>query len=232
MICQRFTLDVDDERLVGDFTYPPQEVSLLFLHGAGQSDRRRQQSLRDELTLYGCGSIAFDFSGHGDSSAHRPGSLHKRLREAECVLHCAVAGQAVHTVVATSMSGEIAIRLACRPENGITHLVILVGAIYDRDAFRLPFGPEFSAVIRQPQSWRNADTLEMIRHYRGKLSIVRALDDTVIPAEIADLLIQAAQSARRRCLVDLEGTDHRLSERLAQDRPLRQRIAAIILPEN
>ncbi|WP_034301833.1 alpha/beta fold hydrolase [Herbaspirillum sp. RV1423] len=232
MNARQFALPVDDETIAVDTLGSAEQLSALFLHGAGQSHRQRQRLLREELAEQGFGSIAFDFSGHGDSSANSPGSLQKRLREAEHVLQATNVAHAVHTVVGTSMSGEIAIRLACKPDSELTHLVMIVGAIYDRAAFALPFGPAFSAAIRRPQSWREAETLEFIRHYRGGLSIIRALDDAVIPHDVAELLVQAAQSARFRRLIDLPDTDHRLSEKMVQDALLRQRIAAIIRQEN
>lgn len=231
---RRFELAVDDETIVGDILGAtnsedaPGVPGVLFLHGAGQSQRQRQRLLREELATLGLGSIAFDFSGHGESSAHTPGSLQKRLRQAEQVRRHLDPEHSIHTVAGVSMSGEIAIRLACGNASGIDHVVLMVGAIYDRAAFGLPFGPAFSTAIRRPGSWRDAETLDLIRSYHGGLTIIRALDDTVIPYDVADLLMDAAQSARFRRLIDLPGVDHRLSEKIAQDAGLRRRIATAI----
>jgi pimeloyl-ACP methyl ester carboxylesterase len=229
---RRFELAVDDEAIVGDVFGTADAPGVLFLHGAGQSHRQRQRPLREDLAAQGLGSVALDFSGHGESSANTPGSLTKRLRQAEQVRQHVDPEHHIHTVAGTSMSGEIAIRLACSDAADIDHVVLMVGAIYDRAAFALPFGPEFSAAIRRPGSWRDAETLELIRSYRGGLTIVRALDDTVIPYDVADLLVEAAQSARFRHLIDLPRVDHRLSEKIAQDAGLRQRIAAAIRADN
>ncbi|MFL9881233.1 alpha/beta hydrolase [Herbaspirillum rhizosphaerae] len=224
----RFELQVDDETIVGDVLGEPQQLRALFLHGAGQSDRLRQRLLREDLAQSGFGSVALDFSGYGESSANSPGSLKKRLRQAQAVLAHIDTDGTIHTVVGTSMSGEIALRLACNMGSRINHAVLIVGAIYGRTAFSIPFGPEFSSIIRQPQSWRDAETLEFIRDYRGGLTLIRALNDAVIPHEVADLLEQAAVSARFRQLIDLPETDHRVSEKMVNDVTLRQRIAAAI----
>lgn len=225
---QDFVLGVGDESIVGDTLAAPSALQALFLHGAGQSNRRRQQLLREELAQAGFGSAAFDYSGHGDSSAHSPASLQKRLQQAQAVRAHVDPGQHIHTVVGTSMSGEIAIRLACAPASKISHLVLIVGAIYARTAYTLPFGPAFSAAIRQPNSWRSAETLELIAQYRGGLTLIRALDDAVIPHEIATLLAEAAQAASFQRIIDLPHTDHRVSEKMAQDSLLRRQIAAAI----
>src|SRR5450830_4331 len=229
MMERRFELAVDDERLVGDTLGAAEQLQALFLHGAGQSHRQRQRLLREDLAQAGCGSAALDFSGHGNSSANQPGSLQKRCRQAQAVLQYVDSQHRIHTLVGTSMSGEVAIRLACAPASRIDHLVLIVGAIYGRDAYTLPFGPAFSAEIRRPQSWRDAETLDLIAHYRGGLTLIRAMDDAVIPNEIAELLEQAATAARFRRIIDLPETDHRVSEKMAQDSALRAQVAAAIL---
>jgi len=222
-----FSFHTGAETITGDTLGNGGPPQALFLHGAGHSNRQRQRPLREYLCQAGMSSIAIDFSGHGDSTALTPNSLRKRLDEAQQATGFLNAGP--HTVVGSSMSGEIAIRLACTPGNHIGHLVLLVGAIYDRAAFGLPFGPQFSAVIRQPQSWRNAQTPELIATYEGDLTIIRARDDAVIPHEIADLLVASAAVARTRRIVDLEGCDHKVSERLREDPRLLQQVAAAIL---
>lgn len=225
---EELALAVGAETLAADVlrSTPGQPVHTLVLHGAGQGDRRRQWPLRQALAAHGRASAAIDFSGHGQSSALLPNSLAKRLDEAQAALdHFTVAPR---TVVGVSMSGEIALRLACRPDNQITHLVTLVGAIYDGAAFGLPFGPAFSAALRRPQSWRDADSLEMIRHYRGRITLIRASEDAVIPAEIAELIRQHATAASACRIIDLPGVDHRISERSAQDAALCAQLASFI----
>ncbi|WP_050465404.1 alpha/beta hydrolase [Herbaspirillum autotrophicum] len=221
-----FNFHTGAETIAGDMLGDGTALQALFLHGAGHSNRQRQRPLREYLSAAGMQSVAIDFSGHGDSTALTPNSLSKRLDEAQQATGFLTAGP--HTVIGSSMSGEIAIRLACTPGNHIGHLVLLVGAIYDRAAFSLPFGPRFSAVIRQPQSWRNALTLDLIATYAGDFTIIRARDDAVIPHEIADLLVARATAARSRRIVDLEGCDHKVSERLRDDPHLLQQVAAAI----
>ena len=225
----RFSLAVGEETLVGDILGKLEKVQVLLLHGAGNGHRARQRALREELLRHGVSSAAFDFSGHGESTAHRPGSLEKRLLQASAVLQYVDRQEQLTTVVGTSMSGEIAIRLASAHPERIQHLVLMVGAIYSGEAYKLPFGPDFSTAIRRPQSWRSAATLDLIAEYRGALTMVRALEYSVIPFEIADLLAQAAKRAASVNVIDRPGVDHHLSERIASDEGLRQEIAHAIM---
>jgi pimeloyl-ACP methyl ester carboxylesterase len=220
-----FSLEVSDERVACDIM-GESPVQTLVLHGAGQSSRERQRPLRQTLAAMGHASAALDFSGHGASTSNQPASLEKRLEQAQALLDHCTAGP--RTVVGVSMGGEIALRLACRPENRITHVVTIVGAIYDGAAFALPFGPTFSAALRRHESWRDAHILSMLATYTGHLTLVRAMDDAVIPHEVADLVRDHARVARHCRIVDLPGVDHRISERCANDQALRHSLAQLV----
>lgn len=220
-----FSLEVGPERVACDIMGAA-PVRTLVLHGAGQSSRERQRPLRRRLLELGCASAALDFSGHGDSTAHQAGSLEKRLEQAQALLDHATSGP--RTVVGVSMGGEIALRLACRPQNQITHVVTMVGAIYDGAAFTLPFGPAFSAALHRHQSWRDATVLQLLASYTGQLTLIRAEDDTVVPPEIAGLVRDHARVARHCHIVDLPGVDHRISERCATDPTLLDALAQLI----
>jgi len=222
-----FALDVGDECLACDRMTAAgnigDNIHTLFLHGAGQSTRERQRVLREELARHGMGSAACDFSGHGASTANAPNTLKKREAEAQALLEQATRPE--RTVVGVSMGGEIAMRLACRPENRITHLVTLVGAIYDAAALALPFGPAFTAALRREHSWRDAGVLSQIEGFRGHITLIRGMEDTVIPHEIAGLIRQHARQAQSCRIIDLPGVDHRLSEHCTRDAALRAQVA-------
>ncbi|WP_420993277.1 alpha/beta hydrolase [Cupriavidus sp. 30B13] len=210
---QRFDIEAGPETLAADRIEAGhgEGVGCLLLHGAGNGHRARWLPLRQALAAHGVGSIAIDFSGHGDSPARTPGSLAKRLREARAALAHLDRG-APRAVIGISMSGEIAVRLAADADNRIERLLTLVGAAYHPDAFELPFGPAFTAVLRTPGSWQASHAFEQIARFRGRLTLVRGADDTVIPPGVARTLAARAGRAARVEVVDLPGTGHQLSE--------------------
>ncbi|CAB3764229.1 alpha/beta hydrolase [Paraburkholderia solisilvae] len=229
--CARFQpyrqlLNVPPESLALDRMTPDGRVGTLLLHGAA-AWRSGFTPLRVSLAKRGFSSAAFDFSGHGESSNNSPGSLARRLVEAEAVLRWLP--DPVHTVVGNSMSGEIAIRLAATLRDAKVHLVLLAAAIYHRNAFEVPFGQAFSDVIRQPESWRQSDALTAIESFTGSLTIVRATNDHVIPHSVADLIEHHARSACRKRIVDLTGQDHHVIAQSQRDAALCDRLADCII---
>lgn len=222
-----FTIDTPDETLAADRLDAAGGIRCLLLHGAGTSHRGRWLAVRQALAARGIGSLAIDFSGHGESSAHTPNSLAKRHAEAVAALSCLDAG-GPRSVIGISMSGEIAVRLACDPRHRIGHLVTVVGAAYDEAAFATPFGPAFSAQIRREQSWRRSRAFGDIAAFRGHMTLVRAGHDQVIPPEIATMLQANATQAQDARIVDLPGAGHMLSVQAAQDAALMARLCAVL----
>lgn len=206
----RFAIDTGAEVLAADRLEVEGRANCLVLHGgAGTSERSSWLVLRQKLASHGIGTVAVDFSGHGESSARTPNSLSKRYDEANAALKYLDEAEP-RAVIGISMSGEIAVRLAANPDNRIGRLVTLVGAAYDSAAFEVPFGAAFTKILRTPQSWRRSVVFEQIASFPGRLTVVRATEDTVVPATIGALLIANASRAEHAEIVDLLNTDHAL----------------------
>jgi len=224
---RRFTIETPVETLAADRLEAGGRAACLLLHGAGTSHRGRWLAVRQGLAARGIGSVAIDFSGHGESSARAPNSLAKRYAEALAALSH-LDTDAPRSVIGISMSGEIAVRLAADPRNRIDRLVTVVGAAYDAEAFATPFGPAFSAQIRREQSWRRSKVLTDIAGFGGHLTLIRAGLDHVIPPAIAEMLLANAACAQRAGIVDLPGAGHMLSQQAAQDPALMARLCAVL----
>ena len=92
------------------------------------------------------------------------------------------------------MSGYTAIKLT--EAFKVDNLILFVPAVYTARAYRLPFGPEFSAAIRVPGSWNDSDAFDILSGFRGNLLIVAAESDRVIPVEVIEQLHASARNAR------------------------------------
>lgn len=165
---------------------PPLPDALFLLHGGGlQADMQRFSVLRSKLCSMNIETIAFDFIGHGVTGGDLfTTSLFDRTKQALAVMrffnreNCSILG--------TSMSAYIAIHLT--QYVNVKKLILSVPAIYSRHVFKVPFGKEFSAIIRQKDSWIDSDAWDICENYKGKVLIITAQNDDVIPKEIPTIL--------------------------------------------
>ena len=187
----------------------------LLIHGAGQSERGRFATLRSALQRRGIGSTAFDCIGHGQSGGQLgESSLASRSRQAAAVAE-ARHGAAPLAVIGTSMGAYNAIRLL--ETRRVDALVLVVPGVYTPAAYDVPFGAGFSAVIRAPRSWEATDAWDILGKFTGRLLVIAAQNDAVIPPEIPVRLVDAARRASWRKLHVVAGAQHnRLFAQLAE----------------
>lgn len=204
-----FALPYAGRQLIGERLAPAvPRRELLILHGAGQARRAHHADLRTSLAADGVASTAFDFIGHGDTGGELAGSsLASRMEQAGRVVTTLPVGPLA--LLGSSMGAYVALRLL--EQVNCTHLVLVVPGVYTPQAFEVPFGPEFSAVLRQPDSWRDSDAWSRLAAFRGHLLIVVAERDEVIPPEIPQRLLDAAVNAASRTVHVVPAAPHRLS---------------------
>jgi len=212
-----FTVPYSGSLLKCDSLAGPSALQTLLIHGAGASVRGRFVPLRRVLQGHGIGSVAFDCIGHGDTGgALARSSLASRTRQAEAVLE-ALPGTGRLAVVGTSMGAYNAIKLLTTWP--IESLVLVVPGVYTPAAYETPFGSEFSALIRQERSWERTDAWALLEQFKGRLLVIAAAEDTVIPAEIPVRLVQSAAQAAWRKLHVVPGAAHNRLFSLLEERP-------------
>jgi pimeloyl-ACP methyl ester carboxylesterase len=192
-------------------------LQTLLIHGAGASVRGRFAPLRGVLHAHRIASVAFDCIGHGETGGDLAcSSLGSRTRQAEAVLD-ALPGTGRLAVVGTSMGAYNAIRLLATRH--IESLVLVVPGVYTPAAYEIPFGREFSALIRQERSWDQTDAWALLAQFRGRLLVIAAENDDVIPAEIPSRLVQSAVQASWRKLHVVPGAVHNRLFSMLAERP-------------
>ena len=206
----------------------------LLLHGAGMSSRATatRSGLRPALQARGIATTAFDCIGHGDTGgALADSSVSSRTRQAEAVIAARKLEEPL-VVFGTSMGAYNAIRLT--QTHRVAALVLIVPGVYEPAAYDVPFGPQFSQIIRRERSWADSDAWAILEQFEGDLLVIAAEHDAVIPLEIPERLVQSAGNARSRQLRVVAGTDHQhlfpllRDERPAEFEELMARIAACV----
>ena len=205
---RRFEVSHEGRVLIGDVVGEDLPTRILMLHGAGQSHRGKMAPLRRELAELGIGSYAFDFVGHGETGGDlASSSLEDRTGQARAVIEHLGLGSPLR-ILAASMSAHTAVQLTRFHE--VAALALIVPAMYARDAYRVKFDGEFSRIIRRPDSWRDSDGWEVLGRFEGRLLVVAAGDDRVIPPQIVQLYHESATSASSRILHVVPDLGHML----------------------
>jgi pimeloyl-ACP methyl ester carboxylesterase len=207
---QRITFKASRELLVGQIITDrvSAKPQVLFLHGGGCANKERTDYLSFALARRQIPSLSFDFSGHGESEGHLiNSSLKKRVDEALAAT-AFLSNSAPLTVCGSSMGAHIALRLL---EHKVFRTVLLFcPAVYDRRAFRVRFGKDFSAVIRQEMGWRHTEVLSNLRAFTGNLLICVGEMDSVIPPGVIDIIDMNATKARNKEIIRIPEASHQL----------------------
>ncbi|MGW2049922.1 alpha/beta hydrolase [Streptomyces sp. NPDC001858] len=209
-----FTHDHDGERLSGVYGGDPSGVTAVVLHGAGTSSTERLLPLVREFVTLDCRGVALDFSGHGESTGKlRELSLRRRFEQAVAVINAYAGADGPLVLVGFSMSGQTVADLVRHYGDRVAALGLCAPAVYAAEAWDVPFGDgngRFSEIIRQPDSWRQAPALQMLRAYEGRAVLVVPGTDAVIPSAVTEAVQDALAARAQYTRFDLTDAQHQL----------------------
>ncbi|MEU9341272.1 alpha/beta hydrolase [Streptomyces sp. NPDC048278] len=218
-----FTHEYDGERLSGvrtpaahgtDGTHGTDGPVAVLLHGAGTGNERRLRPLLAEFTAHGCPALAFDFSGHGESTGVLAElSLRRRFRQATAVIDAQVEPERPLVLVGFSMSGQTVADLVRHYGDRASAIGLCSPAVYTPESWDVPFGDgtrRFTELIRTPDSWRASPALEALRSYAGRSVLAVPGTDAVIPPQVTEAVQDALRSRSRYTRFDLPDAQHRL----------------------
>ncbi|MFF0067183.1 alpha/beta fold hydrolase [Streptomyces sp. NPDC005279] len=209
-----FTHDHDGERLSGVYGGDPSGVTAVVLHGAGNSSMERLLPLVQEFVAHGCRGVAFDFSGHGESTGKLSElSLRRRFEQAVAVIDAYAGADGPLVLVGFSMSGQTVADLVAHYGDRVAALGLCAPAVYTAEAWDVPFGEgngRFSAIIRRSDSWREAPALEVLRAYEGRAVLAVPGTDAVIPPAVTEAVQDALAARAQYTRFDLPDAQHQL----------------------
>jgi len=211
MNIQHFSIQTSDEilsafQVSSDVNTKP---SCVLLHWAGQSNKERLVPIAWELAKIGISSIWFDFSGHGLSTSNTRNSIKKRIYEADCAIQF-LDQQKPMILCGFSMSGQVVLNLLSKYTN-ISHIILFAPALYHVDALDIEFGPEFTTLLREHESWKNNNSQSILEHFTGKILIVVGSEDVVIPKDIPNIIRDHSKNASEVTIHTIEWAPHMLA---------------------
>lgn len=154
---------------------------VLSIHGA-RADYTKSDAVSLALQERGYSLLGMNLSGHSKAGALEPEqtTLGNNIREAEAFYeYLDDARQKV--VFAYSLGGTPALKLLENHADEIDKLVLFYPGIYSKDSYNAHFGAEFRDSISQPFSYRNNDTIPLLRQFKGKMLLVVGQYDGLDP---------------------------------------------------
>ncbi|MDT0480924.1 alpha/beta fold hydrolase [Streptomyces doebereineriae] len=234
---ESFTQEHAGERLCGvhggSVDSGPTAVTAVLLHGAGRGSKERLLPLLDEFVAHGCRALAFDFSGHGESSGELGElSLRRRFEQAVAVIDAHAPADGPLVLVGFSMSGQTVADLTRHYGERVAALGLCAPAVYAAEAWDVPFGHgdgRFSETIRRPDSWRPSPALEALRAYEGRAVLAVPGTDAVIPPEVTEAVQEALAFRAQFTRLELPEADHQLGRWLRDHTDDRRELVAALL---
>ncbi|MEV5439450.1 alpha/beta fold hydrolase [Streptomyces sp. NPDC052682] len=191
-------------------------ATAVVLHGAGNGRMDHHRPLLAEFTARGCRALAFDFSGHGESTgALRELSLRRRFEQAVSVIDAHVPAGGPLVLVGFSMSGQTVADLVRHYGERVAALGLCAPAVYADEAWDVPFGAgdgRFSDLIRRPGSWRTSPALEVLRGFEGRAVLAVPGTDEVIPPAVTESVQDALAARAQFTRLELPDAGHRLGQ--------------------
>ena len=202
---QNISIPFENTIIKGDVS-STQKPGVFIFHGAGISERSRYTTLRNFLGEENIVSCAVDFIGHGETGGSmNDSSLEKRTLQAKAVIDSFDAQKPLK-IIGSSMSGYNTIKLTELFK--VESLVLFVPAVFRTKTYCVPFGPEFSKIIREHESWQDSDAWEILENYTGKLLIISGDKDEVIPLHLTQKIYDSAVHSSQKELILIPGATH------------------------
>ncbi|MGW1952008.1 phosphotransferase [Streptomyces sp. NPDC001920] len=231
-----FTHATDGELLSGVYggdAGDPRAATVVLLHGAGNGTKDRLLPLLGEFVSRGCRGLAFDFSGHGESTGElRELSLRRRMEQAVAVIDARVPADGPLVVVGFSMSGQTVADIVAHYGARVVAVGLCAPAVYAEEAWEVPFGEgegRFSEIIRRPEGWRTAPALDVLRGYEGRAVLAVPGTDAIIPPAVTEAVQEALATHAQFTRFDVPDAEHMLGlwfEEHADDR--REFVTAVL----
>jgi pimeloyl-ACP methyl ester carboxylesterase len=224
---KEFSVKFDHHLVRGDVLRAGSDaVQLVLLHGAGLGTRDRYRHFRTCLAQRSIGSLAFDFVGFGETGGDIGESSLKGRTEQACAVIDAREIRPPFCLLGASMGAYTAVKLS--EIHAVDSIILFVPAMYDAAAYAVPFGKAFTRVIRKPNSWVASDAWRILASFRGRLLLVVAGRDDVIPDDVIRRIYDSAVNASAREICVLPQSPHLLVHYLSQNRQECERVLDLV----
>lgn len=196
----------------------PDNLTAVLLHGGGQSSTDRFLDLAKFFADEGVSVVLLDFVGHGKTGGEiTRNSLTLRTEHALAAISHWVDDSVPLILCGSSMSGHTALRVSAQLGDRVRSLWLMQSAVYAAEAEDVFFGPAFTKILHESDSWHNSLALKDAQQFRGLALVIIGSEDKVIPfTVIEDISAALRNNAESVRLEILKGVGHTIPTWLPQ----------------
>src|SRR5579859_654604 len=209
-------------------------LTAVILHGGGESTSTiKYDKLAQLFADNGVAVICLDFVGHGKTGgAMTDNSLALRVQHAQAAIEHWTTPKTPLILVGFSMSGHTAMRLVPRLGKRVKSVGLICSATYAAEAEEVSVGPDFTQILRTPESWRSSLGLRDLADFTGKTMVITGNEDTVVGWEITVEIIRSAKTKSKELRVEvLGGVDHHLAIWLSEHKAFSEQVVHYLAEE-
>lgn len=209
-------------------------LTAVILHGGGEATSSAAYDKFVQLFAdNGIAVVSLDFVGHGKTGgAMTDNSLALRLQHALAAIKHWTSETTPLILMGFSMSGHTAMNLTAMLGTRVKALGLFCPATYAVEAEDVNFGPDFSKILRTPDSWRTSLGLTDLSSFTGRTLIVTGAHDDVVNWKITSEIITQAKTKNRQVRVEILGDrDHHLIKWLSEHPAFSEQIVRYFLED-
>ena len=209
-------LFIEGERISISINQPNNPLQwVIFLFGGSKSrGKERFIDWQEFLAAENIGSISFDYSGTGKSTGNFfASSLANRINETATITRWVKKrfGPKVRLALCGgSMGAYIALGVSRIFPKSIKNLILFCPAAYAKESHSVCFGPEFTACIQKPNSWKNSLSFEWIQQFTGTVLLLVPENDEIVPVEIPREFFRRARNISKVKYITIPSATHNL----------------------
>lgn len=160
---------------------------VLSVHGA-RSDFTKADAVTLGLRERGISVLGMNLSGHSAAGVLKPEEtcLGNNIQEVEAFYQYLDAKKP-KVIIAYSLGAIPVLKLLEKYNHEINKLVLFYPAIYAKEAYDKPYGESFHMAINKPFSYRNNDTIELLRQFKGNSLLIKGQYDGLDPVDYGKL---------------------------------------------
>lgn len=163
------------------FNEAKEEPWIFSIHGA-RADFTKSDAVSFSLQKRGHSLLSMNMSGHSIAGVRKPEetTFGDNVREVETFYHY-LSDTRKKVIIAYSLGGTPALNLLKKHSNEIDKIILFYPGIYTVTAYNKHFGKEFKETVSVPFSYRENDTIDLLKSFKGKLLLIKGEYDGLDP---------------------------------------------------